>query len=251
MLTEERQNYILQCLQTQPIIKLHDLVAHTHASESTVRRDLQELEDGGLLTRIHGGAKRLASLLEEPSQTAKANTNLQEKRRIAQYAADKLKQNAIVFLDAGTTIQAMIPYLKSELHLTIVTNGVDTASMLSETNLKILLIGGQIKNLTKAVIGSKAMEQIHDYQFDIAFLGTNGIHGDFGFSTPDPEEGALKRAIISRSAENYILADASKFGRVSFDRFAKLDAVQVITSRVPAEYRSILQQTKIEEVSSK
>ncbi|MFD1671571.1 DeoR/GlpR family DNA-binding transcription regulator [Agrilactobacillus yilanensis] len=251
MLTEERQNYILQCLRTQKIVKSQEIIARTKASESTVRRDLRELEHQGLLTRIHGGAKRIDSLLDEPSQMLKANTNLTEKHQIAQYAAKKVHPHDILYLDAGTTIQAMIPYLDPDLNLTIVTNGIDTASMLAETELKVILIGGQVKNLTKAVIGSKAIEQLSDYRFDIAFVGTNGIDLNYGYSTPDPEEAVLKRTILKQTANKYILADVSKFGHVAFDRFAQLNEAKIITSVVPNDFQALFQKTHIEEVNDR
>lgn len=248
MLTEERRNYILQRLRTHKIVKSQEIILQTKASESTVRRDLCELELQGLLTRIHGGAKRIDSLLDEPSQIAKASTNLTEKRQIAQYAASKVHANDIIYLDAGTTIQAMVPYLSPDLNLTIVTNGIDTASLLAETELKVILIGGQIKNLTKAVIGSKAIEQISDYRFDVAFLGTNGVDIHDGYSTPDPEEAVLKRTILKQSANKYILTDRSKFGHVAFDRFAQLNEASIITSTVPDDFQELFQKTHIQEV---
>lgn len=251
MLTEERQSYILKCLRNHKIVKSQDLMAHTDASESTIRRDLQELADQGLLSRIHGGAKRIDSLMAEPSQLAKANTNLAEKKAIAAYAVHKIHQDDVLYLDAGTTIQAMIPFLNPQMNLTIVTNGIDTASLLTELPFKILLVGGQIKNLTKAVIGAKAIEQVSQYRFDVAFLGTNGIDGTYGFSTPDPEEGILKRTIMNQSAKSYILSDVSKFGRITFDRFANLQEAQLITGKVPAKFRDSLQQATIEEVDAR
>lgn len=248
MLTEERQNYILQCLRTQKIIKSQELMVQTKASESTIRRDLQELEHQGLLIRIHGGAKRIDSLLEEPSQMTKATTNLFEKNLIAQRAAQKIQSNDIIYLDAGTTIQAIVPYLDASLNLTIITNGIDTASMLAETDLSVILIGGQIKNLTKAVIGSKAVEQVSDYHFDLAFIGTNGIDLNYGYSTPDQEEAVLKRTVLKQATDRYILTDASKFGHMAFDRFAKLDEASIITSTVPTPFLDLCHKTHIEEV---
>ncbi|MCD2255240.1 DeoR/GlpR transcriptional regulator [Lactobacillus sp. CC-MHH1034] len=248
MLTEERQHYILKCLRTKEIVKLQDLVAHTKASESTVRRDLQELEDAGRLVRIHGGAKRLNNLMDEPSQTSKANTNVAEKQQIAEYAATKIHQGDVIFMDAGTTVQALIPFLTPAQHVTIVTTGVDTAALLAEKQLHIYLIGGQIKNLTKAVIGAKAIAELNDYRFDLAFIGTNGIDEQNGYSTPDPEEGALKRIVLKRSAERYILAEANKFGRVSFDRFGNLSDAEIITSTMPEKFQHLKTYTSIEEV---
>ncbi|MHA3066055.1 DeoR/GlpR family DNA-binding transcription regulator [Lacticaseibacillus saniviri] len=232
MLTEERHQHILATLKRQGVVKLKDLMTELNASESTIRRDLADLEDAGLLERIHGGAKRSQSLAAEPSVSEKATQQLPAKQLIAQAASQLVQSGDMIFLDAGTTTAELIPHL-AEKDVTVITTGVDNASVLADYNVKVLMLGGLIKPATKAAIGAITTKMLASFRFNWAFLGTNGIHPDFGHTTPDPEEAIVKQLAIQQADHSIILADASKFNRVSFAKFAPLDTVTVFTDHKP------------------
>lgn len=248
MLTEERQKYILEQLSRQKIVKTQTLVTELKASESTIRRDLQEMEVAGLLKRIHGGAKQLMKLDTEPDMQEKSSKNLHEKQTIAKYAADLVKNGDFIYLDAGTSTYEMIPFLKGkEIH--VITNSVYHANALINLAIPTMIIGGTIRLKTKAVINAFSVQQLESLRFDKAFLGINGVDSQAGLTTPDPDEAIMKSTAIKQSEQLIILADASKFNKVSFAKVSEIDAGLIVTNSLPKEDRTIYTQlTTIKEL---
>lgn len=248
MLTEERHQFILAELKQHQIVKSQDLIQQTQASESTIRRDLQILEQGGYLVRVHGGAKQVTTLQTELAVNEKSSQSVQEKNAIAKTAVKLLAPRDVIFLDAGTTTLAMIPYLEPDLKLTVVTNGVSHASLLADRNIHCYLLGGFLKNSTKAVIGPESIALLNQYRFNKAFMGTNGVHLKYGFTTPDPEEAAVKRAALQQADQVIFMADHTKFEQVSFAKIADLSAGMILTDRLAqADRLNYQQQTDIQE----
>ena len=156
MLTEERRQKILHLLDRHKIVKSQDLVNLLNASESTIRRDLQDLENDGLLERIHGGAKKGQLLGFEQAMSEKTLKNVHEKHKIAQIAAELINDEDVIYLDAGSTTLEMIPYLQGK-KITIVTNSVKHAASLVDLQLPTIILGGMIKLSTNAVLGSSVI----------------------------------------------------------------------------------------------
>lgn len=229
LLTVERQEKILALLKEKTIVKIQELVDETHASESTIRRDLTELEQSKKLKRIHGGATLLQKKLDEPTIAEKTIKNSHEKKRIAEKAATFVEDGDCIFLDAGTTTVEMIPFLEGK-EVVVVTNGLNNISLLVDLNIETHVIGGQVKSGTRAFVGRSAIQTLETFRFDKAFLGVNGVTKLDGCTTPDPQEAFIKEYAIARARQSYILADHSKFGEVSFSKFADVDDVIIITS---------------------
>lgn len=227
-MTEERHAIILQLLKEQGIVKIQDLMEQTHSSESTIRRDLTQLEEEGYLKRIHGGASRLKSKISEPSMLEKTSKNLQEKIRIAQFAASFIEEGDSIFLDAGSTVTEIVPFLENK-NIVVVTNGLMHIPKLLEHGLKTFFIGGFVKETTNALIGRGALQSLENYRFDKCFMGVNGIHLEFGYTTPDQEEAMVKRKAIELSREAFFLADESKFSEVYFSKIADIHEASIIT----------------------
>lgn len=241
VLTEERHRLILDLLHQQDIVKMQDIVDRTGSSESTIRRDLVTLENQNFCLRVHGGAKRTYELHEEPEMEEKSSLYIGEKKEIAQIAVSFIKDQDIIFLDAGTTTFQMIPLLKDK-NILVVTNGVPHASLLTDYKVSTILLGGKIKMQTKATIGSDCLHQIAQYRFNKAFLGMNGVDYQYGYTTPDTEEAVVKRMAISQASKAYVLADSSKFKKVSFAKVADLDCCDIITNKVDTNVRSFLEE---------
>ncbi|MFC0232903.1 DeoR/GlpR family DNA-binding transcription regulator [Vagococcus entomophilus] len=248
MLTDERKNFILRQLAEKEIIKSQELVSILNASESTIRRDLKELEEDGFLERIHGGAKKRNTLSYEQDMNEKSSKNISEKQKVAQYAASLIKKSEVIYLDAGTTTYEMIPYLEGK-KISVVTNSIYHASALADLNIPTIVIGGSIKMSTKAILGSFSMKQLEQFRFNRAFLGVNGIHSVFGFTTPDPEEAAMKETAMCQSEVSYFLGDHTKFNTVSFTKIASIEKASILTDYCPMEsLKLIKKRTKIKEV---
>ena len=139
------------------------------------------------------------------------------------------------YLDAGSTTLEMIPFLQGK-QITVVTNSVQHAANLVDLELATIILGGTIKLSTNAVLGSNAIEQLKHFHFNKAFMGMNGAHIEQGFTTPDPEEAAVKRLAMKNSEETFVLIDHTKFSQLSFTSVAPLEAATIITERCPLEF---------------
>lgn len=133
----------------------------------------------------------------------------------------------MIFIDAGTTTEFLLPFLQGK-NVTVVTNSIHHATRLVDLSIKTIIIGGYVKQTTDASIGSVALEQIRQMDFDKAFLGMNGVDEAY-LTTPDMEEAVIKKAVIANAKVSYILVDGTKIGQVSFVKVAAIDQVTIIT----------------------
>ena len=246
MLKTERKQLILEELQEHHVVSLEKLVSLLETSESTVRRDLDELEAENKLRRIHGGAELPHSLQQEESIQEKSVKNLQEKKLLAQKAASLIKEQDVIFIDAGTTTAFLIKELSNK-DITVVTNSIHHAVQLVEKQIPTVMVGGSVKMTTDASIGGVALNQINQLHFDRAFIGMNGVDENY-YTTPDMEEGAIKRAIIDNAKQTYVLVDASKVGQTCFAKVAPLKRAVVITSKGQKMVEALKEQTEVIEV---
>ncbi|MDQ0163380.1 DeoR/GlpR family DNA-binding transcription regulator [Aeribacillus alveayuensis] len=243
MLTEERHQMILDLLKEKEIVKIQELVEATNASESTIRRDLTQLEKAKFLKRVHGGATKLKGKLSEPDVKEKSLKNIEAKKAIAKFAAEMIEDEDCIYIDAGTTTLQLIDYLPNDKEIVVVTNGLTHIEPLLTRGIKTYLLGGYVKPRTGALIGRGAMSSIEQYRFDKCFLGVNGIHKELGFTTPDPDEAFIKSKALQLSREGFVLADESKFNEISFSKIANIQEATIITNQsdqdVIAEYAAI------------
>jgi DeoR family fructose operon transcriptional repressor len=238
LLTPERHRLILQLLKERNIVKIQELVDVTNTSESTIRRDLTQLEEGKFLKRVHGGAARLQGKLQEPSMDEKSSKNLQEKRKIAQYAASLVEEGDCIYFDAGSSVLELIEFLPKK-NIVVVTNGLMHLKPLLDRKIETYLVGGYAKPKTNAIIGRGAMLSLENYRFDKCFMGVNGIHHEFGYTTPDQEEAMIKHLAISLSREAFVLADETKFSEIAFAKIADLNKATIITSGLDKETENL------------
>ncbi|WXR62909.1 DeoR/GlpR family DNA-binding transcription regulator [Peptostreptococcaceae bacterium AGR-M142] len=247
MLTQERQVLILKKLQEEKTIKISEIVNITNSSESTIRRDLTQLEKENKLRRIHGGATLIDSKIEELSFNEKMVQNMEQKIKIAKYAASLIKDGDCIYLDAGTTTFEMIQYINNK-NIVIVTNGLKHIDAIVEKEIEAYIIGGFVKSSTKAVVGINALNDLKNYRFDKVFLGMNGIDLKNGFTTPDSNEAHLKKLAMDLGLETYVLADKSKFNRTTFVKVANLYEATVIVDEEVFNMDKYLNETNIKVV---
>lgn len=246
MLKTERKQLILEELSKHHIVSLESLVNLLDTSESTVRRDLDELEAENKLRRVHGGAELPHNLQEEETIQEKSVKNLQEKTIIAQKAVSLIKEQEVIFVDAGSTTAFLIKELDRK-DITVVTNSIHHAAQLVEKQISTVMIGGGVKTTTDASIGGVALNQINQLHFDRAFIGMNGIDEAY-YTTPDMEEGAVKRAILENAKQTYVLADSYKIGQTCFAKVAPIKRAIVITSKGHELLQAIKEKTEVIEV---
>lgn len=246
-LTEERHSIILDTLGRQRSANLSELCTLLDASESTIRRDLSILAENGMLIKVRGGAMALNENFsaKEHNVEEKANMFVEEKIAIARYAASLIEDGDFVYIDAGTTTEKMIDYIPSK-SVTFVTNAFINAKKLAQRGFKVLILAGEIKVSTEAIVGAEAVAALSQYNFTKCFMGVNGISAKGGLSTPDASEAAVKSTAIKKSRQTYILSDHSKFGKITALKFAELNCGQIITDKVPD--KKYLAEASIKEV---
>ena len=247
MLTEQRYEIILDLLREKNSVTVTELKDILNASESTVRRDITALYKAGKLTRVFGGAVALEHTVNayEPTVAQKVELNIEEKKKIAVYAAALIRPEDFVYLDAGTTTGYMLEHLEGS-GATFVTNGVSHARALAQMGVRVLLIGGELKGSTDAVIGSQAMQMLKNYHFTKGFFGTNGMTQREGFTTPDTSEAIVKSTAMKQCKDVYILTDKSKFGEVSSVTFGGFTDAKILTEEIPEEYQDSKNILKVE-----
>ncbi|WEV39528.1 DeoR/GlpR family DNA-binding transcription regulator [Lactobacillus sp. ESL0681] len=241
MLTQERQNLIENYVNQHGLCQVGDLCQLTTTSESTIRRDLNQLEEKGLLKRVHGGAQSVKKFAHDVSQHIRFSLNHEEKVLLARYAAEHyVHENDYIFMDAGTSVYEMVPFLADIPGITVVTNGLETALGALNHGINTLLLGGRVKSDTHAAVGQAAIEQLESMNFAASFVGTNGLDERGKLTTPDPEEAAIKKLEIKQAQQAYVLADISKIGERNFAVFADVSQVIVITPELNARHKQLL-----------
>ena len=234
MLQEERHNRILSEIAVKGAVKVTDLAKMLDASESTIRRDIIELDSQGKVKKVFGGAVALERSIKTVAEdmVSKANVRGKEKESIARYAASLISDNDFVFIDAGTTTERMIDFIDNKT-VTYVTNGITHGKKLSERGLRVYITGGKLKTDTWSIVGVEAVSFLNKCNFTKCFMGANGIDPVRGFTTPNMDEALLKAEAMKRSSMVYILADGAKFGCIAAASFGKLEDACVITDRLP------------------
>ncbi|MFR7986442.1 MAG: DeoR/GlpR family DNA-binding transcription regulator [Clostridia bacterium] len=247
MLQKERHDKILAKLKRTHAVKVTSLAKEMGISESTIRRDINELDQMGRLKRVFGGAVSISSDMasRETDVASRAQIQVAEKDKIARYAATMINENDFVFIDAGTTTDRMIDYLDKK-NVTYVTNGIVHAKKMIQRGFNVYMIGGLLRPSTEAAVGAAAIEAIRQYNFTKCFMGTNGIDPERGFTTPDIGEAAIKTAAMKQSYISFVLADHTKFGLISSITFAQVDEACIITGK--AENEQYSQYTVVKEV---
>jgi len=237
MLTKQRHEVILKLLSERGSITVTEVKELLNTSESTVRRDITALYKEGKLVKVFGGAVANENQVTTHEYTVaqKNDLNREEKRKIARYAAALLEPEDFVYLDAGTTTALMLDYIK-EQNTTFVTNAVSHAQKLAAHGMKVLLIGGELKGSTEAVVGNQAMRTIQEYHFTKGFFGANGVTRKSGCTTPDANEAMVKRTAMEHCRESFVLCDSSKFGQVSSVTFAGFQSMKIITEKLVMGY---------------
>ena len=232
MLTEQRYETILRMLDERGSVTVTELKDLLDASESTVRRDITALGRAGRLIKVFGGAVAMERIMtgSEPTVAQKVEVNKEEKCRIAAYAAGLIEPEDFIFLDAGTTTGYMLDYL-TEKNATFVTNAVAHAQKLAEMGMKVLLVGGELKSSTEAIVGAQATEMIRKYHFTKGFFGANGVTKKTGFTTPEASEAVVKEIAMAHCRDRYVLADHDKFGSVSSVTFGAFQSAIILTDR--------------------
>ena len=244
MYAEERQQAAAQLVMARGRMSVTELAEEFSVTTETVRRDLSALERLRLVRRVHGGAVPAASLSAMEAELDERDvTHAREKDRIALAAARFLPgDGGTVAIDAGSTTARLVSYIPHGSRITAFTHGVPIAARLAPlAGVDLHLLPGRVRPRTQAAVGSATTQVLERVRVDVAFLGTNGITAEHGFSTPDSEEAAVKEALVRAARRVGVLADSTKVGRDTTVSFAELGDVDVLVT--DTEPRSVPLQT--------
>ncbi len=233
MLAEERFSKILSIIEEAGSVTVQDLMEELGASESTIRRDLNTMDANGLLVKVFGGAvaKNTNIRTQDENVDNRKLQNIEEKVAIAKYAASLIKNGDFVYIDAGTSTEMVIDYIKVS-NVTFVTNSLTHAKKLSDKGYTVYILGGEFKSTTEAIVGEEAVETLDKYNFTKGFWGTNGVSITKGFSTPEVKEAMVKKKSMENCKERYVLADSSKFSQISSVKFSEFENATIITTEL-------------------
>jgi DeoR family fructose operon transcriptional repressor len=227
MFAEERKTEILQLVKLGSPVTVTSLSQRFGVSESTVRRDLQELEDNGLIQRTHGGAISVQTGFEMSFQEKEVRL-LAEKQQIATRAAALVNHGETVLLDSGTTTLEIARLLRTK-KITVATNSMDIAQVFSEDDsVETILLGGTLRKNTRSLVGYLTNDVLQKMYFDKVFLAANGIDVEFGITTPNLTEAETKRYMLQAGKEKILVADHSKLGQRSLCRICGLEDIDLL-----------------------
>ncbi|WP_234327068.1 DeoR/GlpR family DNA-binding transcription regulator [Streptomyces sp. NRRL WC-3742] len=204
---------------------VHALCALLGVSGATVRRDLKELHDQGLIHRTRGGAITGPVNTELPLRH-RSKRRQEEKARIARAAAELVPDGAVVGLTGGTTTTELARVLADRRGITVVTNAVNIAAELTgRPEVRLAVTGGLARSASYALVGPDAERMLAHYHLDVAFTGVDGLTAQEGCTTHDEMEAQTDRAFLRSSRRAVVLADSSKIGRVTFASICPLSEV--------------------------
>lgn len=226
MFPEERKSEILKLVQEGKPVRVGSLSKRFGISESTVRRDLQEMEESGLIQRTHGGAVSASAF--ELSFQEKEIRFLNEKQCIAREAAKRVKDGDAVLLDSGTTTLELARMLKNK-RITVATNSTEVAEIfIDDPQVEVLVLGGTWRKATRSLVGYLTNEMLKQIHFDKVFLAANGVDSEMGITTPNSVEAETKRHMVQSGEEVILLVDHSKIGQKGLYRICGLTEVDLI-----------------------
>ena len=230
----QRHEAIVELVREHGYVSTEDLVAHFSVSPQTIRRDLNDLAASNVIRRHHGGAALPSSSVNTAYHDRKGMCS-EEKSRIAQAVAELIPDGATLFIDIGTTPEAVAHALLNHRDLRIVTNNLNVATLLTgKEDFKVILAGGEVRNRDGGIVGEATLDFISQFRLDFGILGISGIDLDGSLLEFDYHEVRTKNAIIANSRCVILVTDHSKFGRSAMVNLGGIDKVDYLfTDQVP------------------
>lgn len=230
---KEIENYI----KDVKVASLEDLLKKFDVSIQTLRRDLKELENKNVIRKVYGGIvynEQNVSKSEVIDIRSREIENLEAKKEIGKLAAQVLEKNDVIFIDSGTTACQIIPNIRENLNLTVITHSVVAFEMLEKrTDIKVILLGGEYRSKVRSFFFDVSL--LH-YNFTKCFISAYGLSLENGLTNMDNFEGMVKKHVILSSKEVYVLVDQTKFSRFAYNSFEDFSHIKmIITDTIPAK----------------
>lgn len=243
----ERINNMEQYILSQGTVSLEDLAGHFQVSVNTIRRDLKELLGRGHISKVYGGVSAKTENAPLP-MSVRAFRNSDAKERIGCMAASLVKDGDTLFLDSGSTVVCMIPYLAQKHKITIVTHSLSAMYEASKyPTLQTIALGGLYNHSTSSYVGISALEALSSITATTAYMAATGVTLEHGLTNTTFFEAEIKRKVVQCSSKVVLLADHSKFGNISpitFFDFEDLHAL-VTDVRPSQDYMDTIEREQI------
>ena len=236
LVTHPRHDELLGALRERGTMTVDALATRLGVTLQTVRRDITQLADAGLLVRFHGGVRLVGpSTTENIAYRQRQQLNEQAKRRIAKAVARRLPDGCSLILNIGTTTEAVAGELLHRKGMRVLTNNLNVAALLSDNpDCEVIVAGGVVRSRDRGIVGEATVDFIRQFKVDIGVIGISGIEPDGTLRDYDYREVKVARAIIEHSREVWLVADHSKFGRPAMVEVARLSQIhRLFTDRAP------------------
>ncbi len=226
----ERHNKILKSIELLRTVSVQELKERLDVSEVTVRKDLTFLEDEGLIIRTHGGARLAQDVNRMRTLSIRSRENPEVKRIIARRAAQLIQEGDTIYLDSGSTCQALAEEIRdSERSVRVITNALPIMNILAECQaVGLYTIGGSFRREAGSFVGPLSLSNLDDYKIQTGFVGTTGYDKKGVFTSQNVVESQLKKQVLASSRRRIILADSTKAGTQAFSVFARPKDVDIL-----------------------
>jgi DeoR family transcriptional regulator, aga operon transcriptional repressor len=228
MLNEERRLRIQGIVTQHKRILVKEISKEFDISEVTVRKDLEVLEKRGILSRVHGGAILNQSSVHDIALTEKEHIYPKEKQLIGEKASQLIREGDVILLDSGSTTTQIARNIKFKKDIKVITNAVNIASELAGSEIEVILTGGFLREKSFSLVGPIAEDTLRHINADKLFLGVDGIHFEFGLTTPNLMEARVNQLMIKKSLEVILVSDSSKFGKRSMSFISDVSSIQQV-----------------------
>lgn len=229
----QREMEILEELRLSGSCRIQDLARRLDVSEETIRRNVKNLAEQGLVRKVHGGVY-MPEALREPSFTQRMNVNPEAKRTIAGHVAGNIRNGDSLILDIGSTTAYVARALREHHNLFVVTNSVAVAQILAtRNNNRVFLAGGELRSHDAGAFGKEAVSFVRQFSVQYAVLSAAAIDAETGFMLFDLQEAEFSREILGRAEQSIVAADHSKFGLRAPIRIAEPDAFDMLVTDTP------------------
>jgi len=231
MISNQRQQKIIHIIEDQGEVTVADLVREFNVSEMTIRRDLDILDNQGLLRRVHGGAVSHRGRSYEPPFLLRTAENLDCKQRIGATAASLVQNGDSITLDVGTTTLEIARNLYTKQDLTVITPSLQIANELTKhPGIRLIVTGGILRTGELSLIGHLAERIFDEFFVDKLFLGAGAVDAALGVSEFNIEDTLVKRAMVKSAKQVILVADSSKFNQVAFASIAPMNQIHSIVT---------------------
>ena len=248
--TVERRKNILNLLDQNGQVFVHELSEQFNVSEVTIRNDLELFESKKLLIRARGGAMKYENSVSTDYQLSeKDKINYAEKIKIGKKAAALVDDGETIILDSGTTTMEVARHINTEHNINVITNAFNIANQLINiNNINIIVPGGTLRKNSHSLVGPLAEKNLRNFYVDKVFLGVDGFDSSYGAFTPNIEEASLNQIMIDIAKQVILVADSSKFNRRSLAFICPPNKIDVVVTdgKISDEDRRQLQEMGVE-----